>query len=590
MHRVLPGVALGMALAAALYFPGLGTLPFYDKGEPREVLSLVAQTETGNWILPLTGGTTIPSKPPLLRWSSGAVVAATGRLDEWATRLPSAMLAMVTVAVVAAAAGARFGTFGGVTTALVLATTWTWILAAREARVDMPLTACLTMALLALERVCRAPVPSRGALVALYASAALAVLAKGPVGVAVPGVVGLAYLTLRHDLGRLRRMRLGLGVVVVLLMAGTWYALAAWQGGHAFLARQLGHENVARFLGGSGHTSHAKPFYYYAPAFLMGFMPWTLLLVPAVVHLVLLRGRLGAAGLLFPLVWLCGVVGFFSFAAGKRSIYLLPAYPSAALLVGALFDPTLEGRAAFARTASVLGALVWVLLLGLVAGMLAVLLGGGEIPAGVVGWLHPKDRRGLELVVVVMRQHAPATALLLGVLAGALAVLLAGLRRQRPALILAGLGEFTVAVALVANAVVHPALARERTLREFARAVGARVPPEAELRFVGPQNGGMRFYLDRPLPMAKRPIHQADDPQRCRYLLAWKSRWRQIRPETRAMLEPVLKSTGSGPEGDDRLLLLRVRSPVCAEQASPSPIARVVAPCEQGGHDPRHLG
>jgi 4-amino-4-deoxy-L-arabinose transferase-like glycosyltransferase len=574
MHRVLLGVGLGMALATVLYLPGLGTLPFYDKGEPREVLSLIAQTETGNWILPLTGGTTVPSKPPLLRWSSGAVVVATGRLDEWAARLPSAVLAVATVGVVAAAAGARFGTFGGVATALVLATTWTWVLAAREARVDMPLTACLTVALLALERVCRAPAPSQGALLALYVGAALAVLAKGPVGVAVPGVVGVAYLALRRDLPRLRYMRLGLGLVVVALVAGTWYALAAWQGGHAFLARQLGHENVTRFLGGTEHTSHAKPFYYYGPAFLMAFMPWTLLLVPAVVHLVMLRGRLDAAGLLFPLVWFCGIVGFFSLAAGKRSVYLLPAYPAAALLVGALFDPTLEGRAAFARTAGVLRGLVWMLLVGLVVGVVAVLLDGAEPPGFVARWLHPKDRRGLELVVAVVRQHKPATTALLGVLAGALVVLLAGLRRQRPALVLAGLGEFTVAVALVANAIVHPEMARARTLRDFAAAVAARVPADAELRFVGPPNGGMRVYLDRPLPTAKRPIHQADDPQRCRYLLAWKSRWRQIRPETRAMLEPVLKSTGSGPEGDDRLLLLRVRSPVCGEHAAHGPIAR----------------
>jgi 4-amino-4-deoxy-L-arabinose transferase-like glycosyltransferase len=574
MHRVLLGVGLGMALATVLYLPGLGTLPFYDKGEPREVLSLIAQTETGNWILPLTGGTTVPSKPPLLRWSSGAVVVATGRLDEWAARLPSAVLAVATVGVVAAAAGARFGTFGGVATALVLATTWTWVLAAREARVDMPLTACLTVALLALERVCRAAAPSQGALLTLYVGAALAVLAKGPVGVAIPGVVGVAYLALRRDLPRLRYMRLGLGLVVVALVAGTWYALAAWQGGHAFLARQLGHENVTRFLGGAEHTSHAKPFYYYGPAFLMAFMPWTLLLVPAVVHLVMLRGRLDAAGLLFPLVWFCGIVGFFSLAAGKRSVYLLPAYPAAALLVGALFDPTLEGRAAFARTAGVLRGLVWMLLVGLVVGGVAVLLDGAEPPGFVARWLHPKDRRGLELVVAVVRQHKPATTALLGVLAGALVVLLAGLRRQRPALVLAGLGEFTVAVALVANAIVHPEMARARTLRDFAAAVAARVPADAELRFVGPPNGGMRVYLDRPLPTAKRPIHQADDPQRCRYLLAWKSRWRQIRPETRAMLEPVLKSMGSGPEGDDRLLLLRVRSPVCGEHAAHGPIAR----------------
>ena len=140
-------------------------------------------------------------------------------------------------------------------------------------------------------------------------------------------------------------------------------------------------------------------------------------------------------------------------------------------------------------------------------------------------------------------------------------------------------------VALAANHAVEPALAGTRTLREFARAVAARVPPDAELRFVGPVNGGMRLYLARPLPMARRPMYQADDPQRCRYLLVWKSRWPGIRPETRAQLVPVLKSAGSGPEGDDRLLLVRVRSAACGERSAGSPIACAGAACEHVPHE-----
>jgi 4-amino-4-deoxy-L-arabinose transferase-like glycosyltransferase len=587
MSRTLSGILLGLALGAALYFPALGALPFYDKGEPREVLSLLAQTETGDWILPLTGGTTVPSKPPLLRWLGGIAVAVTGRLDEWAARVPSALLATLTVVVVAAAAAGRFGRLGGAAAAVVLGTTWTWVLAARQARVDMGLAAALTVALLALERVCRAGEPGRGALAVMYASAAIAVLAKGPVGLAIPGVVGLLYLAARRDVGRLRRMHLAAGAMAVLALAGSWYAAAAWEGGHAFVARQLGHENVARFLGGSTHTSHAKPFYYYGPAFLMALMPWTLLLLPAAVHAVMLRDRLDAAGLLFPLVWLAGVVGFFSLAAGKRSIYLLPAYPAAALLIAALFDPRLQGRVALARTALVLRVLVGILLCALIAAVLGVLAAGAD-SAYVADLLHPKDRRGLDVMLPLARAHGPATVMLMCASLGALGVVLSGLRRSRPILVLAGLGSFAVVVALVANHAVQPALAQDRTMRDFAGVVAARVPPDGELRFVGPVNGGMRVYLGRSLPMAKRPIYQADDPQRCRYLLVWKSKWQRIRPEARAQLEPMLKSAGSGPEGDDRLLLVRVRSPACTERAATGGIAPTVAACEHIPHE--HAG
>jgi hypothetical protein len=202
--------------------------------------------------------------------------------------------------------------------------------------------------------------------------------------------------------------------------------------------------------------------------------------------------------------------------------------------------------------------------------------------------LHPKDRRGLDVMLPLVRANAPATVMLTCVALGTLGVLLSGLRRSRPVLVLSGLGSFAVVVALVANHAVQPALAQDRTMRGFARAVAARVPPDAELRFVGPVNGGMRVYLGRPLPMARRPIYQADDPQRCRYLLVWKSRWPGLRPETRAQLEPVLKSDGSGPEGDDRLLLMRVRSAACSEPASTAPIARTGAACDHNDHE--HAG
>ena len=584
MSRVLPGVLLGLALGAALYFPGLGSMPFYDKGEPREVLSLVAQIETGDWILPLTGGITVPSKPPLLRWLGGLTVEATGHLDEWSSRLPSALLATVAVVAVAAAAAARFGPLGGAAAALVLATTWAWVLAAREARVDMALAASLTVTLLALERVCRAAEPSRAALGVMYAGAAAAVLAKGPVGIAIPGLVGLVYLAARRDLGRVRRLHVVSGALLVLVLAGSWYVAAAWEGGDAFVARQLGHENVARFFGGATHTSHAKPFYYYGPAFLLGFLPWTLLLVPAAAHAVMLRRRLDAAGMLVPLVWLGTVLGFFSLAAGKRSIYLLPAYPAAALLVAALFDPRLEGRAAFAQVALVVRVLTGVLLCGLVAVVLVVLIAGADATS-IAAWLHPKDRRSLDLLLPLARRNAAATGMVLGVLIGALGVVLSGLKRQRPPLVLAGMGIFALAGALLASQVIEPALAETRTLLEFARAVAARVSPDAELRFVGPVNGGMRLYLERPLPMARRPVYQADDPQRCRYLLVWKSRWRNMRPETRAQLAPVLKSRGSGPEGNDRLLLMRVRSAACGERAAGGPIACAGVACEHVRHE-----
>ncbi len=51
-----------------LFFWGLGNIPFYTKGEPREAVVVWEIYINGEWVLPLRNGTEIPSKPPLFHW------------------------------------------------------------------------------------------------------------------------------------------------------------------------------------------------------------------------------------------------------------------------------------------------------------------------------------------------------------------------------------------------------------------------------------------------------------------------------------------------------------------------------------------
>jgi 4-amino-4-deoxy-L-arabinose transferase-like glycosyltransferase len=58
-------VILLIALCGVLYFPFLGSVPFFDKGEPREALAVQDIVQRGEWLVPLKRATDIPSKPPL---------------------------------------------------------------------------------------------------------------------------------------------------------------------------------------------------------------------------------------------------------------------------------------------------------------------------------------------------------------------------------------------------------------------------------------------------------------------------------------------------------------------------------------------
>jgi hypothetical protein len=54
------------ALCGTLYFPYLGSTPFFDKGEPREALAVQDIVQRGEWLVPLKRATDIPSKPQQL--------------------------------------------------------------------------------------------------------------------------------------------------------------------------------------------------------------------------------------------------------------------------------------------------------------------------------------------------------------------------------------------------------------------------------------------------------------------------------------------------------------------------------------------
>jgi hypothetical protein len=296
-----------------------------------------------------------------------------------------------------------------------------------------------------------------------------------------------------------------------------------------------------------------------------------------------MRGRLDERGLLFPLSWLAGVITFYSLAAGKRSIYVLAAYPAAALLAGALAATDLPGRAAVRRTARLLGALVLALLVAIVGG--AVLLIGTSVDAdALTHGLHSQDRWTIAQVIALGRRHRLAATLAAGSLVALLAVVHRALARDRPGVALGALGTLAVGVAVGLTQIVQPAQAARRSLRAFAAEVRARVPPDAELRFVGPPDFGMCFYLGHDVPTAPRPAWQASDPRACRYLLVWKSRWHRMSPEARARLEALAKSAGRGPKGDDRLLLVRARSPACTSDAAPPPLQTAVPSCDQSRH------
>jgi 4-amino-4-deoxy-L-arabinose transferase-like glycosyltransferase len=355
MAKPLParGAALLLFLVLGLLLFRLGAVPLLGPDEPRYARVAVEMHRAGEWVTPTLQGVPWLEKPALYYWLAGGAFALLGE-TETAARLPSVLAALVFVGVTALVGARIFGSAAGLHAGFVLGTSLLTFAYGRAAAMDMLLAATVTAAigLMALRIL---GVAGRGAVYGAYAAMGLAVLAKGPLGVLLPGLVMTGYVLVVRDRKLLRDLLPPGAFLVFLLLAGPWYAFVLRDQGRAFVDVFLLGHNVARFT--STVHNHPGPVFYYVPVILVGFFPWSGLLVPALAGL---RPK-GSRPDLLLVLWLALPLAFFSLAGSKLPGYILPVLAPLAMLMGRAAVRLLEdgawGRAA-ALTTLVLGSLV----------------------------------------------------------------------------------------------------------------------------------------------------------------------------------------------------------------------------------------
>ena len=535
---------------------GLGRAPFHTKGEPREGLVVWEMTHGGGWILPKRNGEELPSKPPLFHWLGAITSLLQGATDEWSIRFPSAALSLLGLLCVFAAGTALWSSRAGLVGALVLMTTFEWVRAATNARVDMTLTFGLELAFLSLLFFLRSR--ANGWLVPLYVGITLAVLGKGPVGAALPGLVTVIMLMLTRDVSPLRQMRLGWGALGVGIGAGSWYVLALVLGGWAFFRKQVLAENVFTFIDnpdfGGGHRHGPS---YLLGALLLGLLPWTVLLPGVAARLWRRRAEMsGDDARVYLLVWIAVVLGFYSLAASKRGVYLLSLYPAVALLIGWWWDAQRTADVDAQRwLARVLGVLAWPVLgiAGLV--LLAVLAEGLGVPlcTTVQRWLPADARRLAPILSTTIRANGwPLLGCLLMAVASLyLTVHAAGRVSWRG--LLTGLFVTIAAVLVAAQQVVKPGIARALSLRTFMANVRQVAGPAADLSFYKTFDYGAVFYWHGHIP-AYAGSWPVGAP---RYVLMSRAEWEGMQDTARAHYQQVELPNDGGAAGPEDLVLVR---------------------------------
>jgi 4-amino-4-deoxy-L-arabinose transferase-like glycosyltransferase len=489
---------MAAVLIAAVTVPqfllGLGDRNIWIPLEARYALVAREMLLAGHWILPHLGGEVYADKPPLLFWFIALISALGSGVTEWSARLPTA-LAAISVCLVTWRLGVRlFSSTSGLLAALVLATSGGFFWSGRQALPDMLLTLWTTGACWAMWEWFTDK--RRQAAIVTGVCMGLATLTKGPVGLLLPTLSALIYLTLRRQWlrvwGQDALMCLGAFLGVTL----TWFVPAVAQGGLEYAQATLLHHSLERYVRAWEHTA---PWYFYLGAFPAEFLPWTLFLPHALIAGVKLHSHQERDGWWFVLCWLVTILGFFSLSTGKRDIYILPAFPAAALLVGWIW-------CRWWNRACEAGA-VWTIRLP--ALVLALALWGLAVRIwGAVDGLLPG--RSILLLPATPEMGVWGSLLLMlgGTLLGGAAI------AQRIRVMYACLVGCTwIAMLLTVVWIYTPQFNQRFPIKSFAAAVQAYVAPDRGLQLCGPMNDlALRFNLGRFVPELRQT------PEVVRYL------------------------------------------------------------------------
>jgi 4-amino-4-deoxy-L-arabinose transferase-like glycosyltransferase len=359
------------ALCASLFLQGIASRELWASHEARAAQNSQRMLDDGNWLLPrLYDGQVELQKPTGFYWLVAVVGWMRGGVDPVAVRLPAVLAGTLTAVLVWSHLRRRGRPVAAFIAAAMLAGAVHFTGTARIGRIDVPLACVVTAIMLvsrdalaergarargellvvAWARAPRSASASRLTAVRIGTLAGIALMLKGPIGVVLPVAAFGAFVVVERLPIRRALLTGSIAGAVAFGIAFPWYLWAnAATDGEFFRVFFLYHHFNRAFGGAEALAGH--PWWFYLPRFANDFLPWTPLLLIA---LVLRRWRGDSDGR-FGLVWFAVMLAALSCSRFKRADYLLPAYAGAAIFVGCAAERWYLSRTARAQRVATCG-------------------------------------------------------------------------------------------------------------------------------------------------------------------------------------------------------------------------------------------
>jgi len=465
-------------LGVLQFFVLLGHGSLWDIDEGMHAVIAQNMIATGDWVTPVFNGAAFLDKPALCNWLVAGSFGIFG-YTEFAARVPSALAAFGCIFLVYSMGRQACDSETGLLAAIVLATSLMFAIVARIVIYDLPFVFFTTLAMYIFCMALLREEWRDGHFVGFYVACGLAVLAKGPIGFALPAAIIGVFVLVQRRWSLLRELHMPLGLLVFLAVVSPWYVLME----HAhpgYLEYFIIKQHFANFLGSSGSFTarHPEPWFFYLPYLLAGMFPWTVFLPQSLYRAARVPRGWHREFSRLCLAWVAVVLLVFSVASSKLPTYILPMFPAAALLIGRYCRDLLQAGESDSRRGARLGlALASGLLL---AGLVYVLVADPWAPLGQKYGLEP-----VELTVAV----AGVAMLLAGAWLSSLA--------RRGSLTMAALAGVSPFLVLFLTWSVVPDVQPYRSSRDIGVAYDRMLPAGEKMVFCGQLFDSAMFYTGR---------------------------------------------------------------------------------------------
>lgn len=325
-----------VALAAiiVLVLAGNGQLAITDPVESNYALTAKEMLSAGDFISPRIYGNYWYDKPIFFYWELLAAFSAFG-INEFAARFFPAVFSVLNVLETYYFAKKIYDKRTALLSALIFGTTTAFFYLSKAVITDMTFVFFFNAVLIAFFLAYRSG--RRSLYIAAFFFSGLTVLTKGPIGFLLPGFILLVFLCVRRRAKELLHMQWLPGMAVFLAVGGSWYYVMYRLHGMDFIDTFFGVHNFLR----ARVAEHARDdvWYYYILIFLLGFAPWSFVVLYQVKKRwqelkARAKARSFSEAAVFLFVWALLVNLFFQCMATKYVTYTQPAFLPMAILAG----------------------------------------------------------------------------------------------------------------------------------------------------------------------------------------------------------------------------------------------------------------